>query len=127
MPQEGNIDRYVREATMKQPVFIPPKMVLKYQPKGKRGNSEAACLYTTKNGFKISTKRKKKFRKTSEMMKGFCFVILIISFNSPNIGMDDNFQNGSGDHSPPTSTEVKNGGAILPLTPICLHGVVFNL
>jgi hypothetical protein len=30
-----------------------------------------------------------------------------------------------GDHSPSSSAEVKNGGAILPL-PICLHGVVLN-
>jgi hypothetical protein len=36
--QECNIDSYVREATMKQPVFIPPKMVLKYHPKSKRSS-----------------------------------------------------------------------------------------
>jgi hypothetical protein len=29
------------------------------------------------------------------------------------------------DHSPPTSAETKNGGAILPL-PICLHGILLN-
>jgi hypothetical protein len=29
------------------------------------------------------------------------------------------------DHSPPSSAEVKNGGAIPPL-PICLYGIVFN-
>jgi hypothetical protein len=29
------------------------------------------------------------------------------------------------DHSPPSSAEVKNGGAIPPLPP-CLHGIVLN-
>jgi hypothetical protein len=29
------------------------------------------------------------------------------------------------DHSPPSSAQIKNGGAVPPL-PICLHGIVLN-
>jgi hypothetical protein len=46
----------------------------------------------------MSIKKKKKFRKTSEMMEEFWFVILIIGFNRPNTGMDDSIQTGSGAH-----------------------------
>jgi hypothetical protein len=38
---------------------------------------------------KISTKMKKKFGKTSEVMEGFCFIIFITSLNRPNAGKDD--------------------------------------
>jgi hypothetical protein len=36
-----------------------------------------------------------------------------------------NRQGHEADHSPPSSAEVKSGGALLPL-PICLHSVVLN-
>jgi hypothetical protein len=30
------------------------------------------------------------------------------------------------DHSPQSSAEVKNGGAMTPPVPVCLHGMVLN-
>jgi hypothetical protein len=98
-------------------------------------------VHTTRKGFKISTKKEKKFKKTSEMMEGFYFVILIIGFSRPNTGKNDSFQTGSeaypascpmatralcpkvkwlgceADHLPPSSGEVKNDRAIPPLPP----------
>jgi hypothetical protein len=44
------------------------------------------------------------------MMEGSCFVILIIGFNMPNIGMDDNIQTGSGAY--PASCPVGTGGSL---------------
>jgi hypothetical protein len=41
------------------------------------------------------------------------------------MGMEVERQGREADHSPPPSTEVKNGGAIPP-SPIRLHGVVPN-
>jgi hypothetical protein len=37
-----------------------------------------------KNDLKIPAERKKKFRKTSEMMEGFCFVIPIMGLSRTN-------------------------------------------
>jgi hypothetical protein len=37
----------------------------------------------------MSIKKKKKSRKTSEMIEEYCFVILIIGLNRPKTQMDD--------------------------------------
>jgi hypothetical protein len=39
----------------------------------------------TMNCNEISTKTKKKFGKSSELMEGFCFVISVAGLNMPNI------------------------------------------
>jgi hypothetical protein len=41
-----------------------------------------------KKDLKISAESKKKFRKTSEMMKGFCFILSVTCLNRPNTGKD---------------------------------------
>jgi hypothetical protein len=41
----------------------------------------------------ISTRKRKKSRKTSEMMEGFCFVISITGLNGPNTGKEDDGRN----------------------------------
>jgi hypothetical protein len=41
------------------------------------------------------------------------------------MGTGDSFPGGKADHSPPSSAEVKNGGALTPL-PIRPHGLVLN-
>jgi hypothetical protein len=40
-------------------------------------------------------------------------------------GYWDSFPGGKSDHSPPSSAEVKNGGAI-PTFPLRLHGIMLN-
>jgi hypothetical protein len=49
-----------------------------------------SCHRIPKQVFKLSSKRKKKFGKTSETMEGFCFVIPVTGSNKPNVGKDDN-------------------------------------
>jgi hypothetical protein len=50
---------------------------------------ERICWQDSKKDRRISTKRKKKFGNTPEMMEGFCFVMSIIDHNMSKTGDDD--------------------------------------
>jgi hypothetical protein len=49
----------------------------------------------------------------------------LIEWGLGAVSLKVKWQKREADHSPPSRTEVKNGGAIPPL-PICLHGVMLN-
>jgi hypothetical protein len=50
-----------------------------------------------KKNLKLSIKRERSFRKVLEVMKVFCFVIIITGLNRPNIGNDDGSGGGGDD------------------------------